>query len=227
MDLTKLDFNLLRDNKEYRKSAMSHDLLEQFTTELGKIKVYKNPDGKVNATVTRDNLTTLQGHVSKFVHDTTRGNFYTGKDTQTGKPTLGKLTPIALYALRRDQGVAYEQWDKEDPAIISFIGKDLKDILLHLESNVFYEDITENDPMDLRNHYTNNGAKSNTTWPAKAKYNTITQVPGIIYSQIWLANASIRKDSMILDLHDWDNMPEALDETAKVPAVLEDNSIGW
>lgn len=211
MNLTQLDFSKLRTDEKYIKQYLTHDLLEQFTTKLGNIKVSRNIEGKVSSTATMSTLAgTLDMSILKFLYETNRGDFYPKNLTQTKEPTLAKLTPIAMYALKRDQGIMYEEWDKEDTNIRAFLGKDLEFLYKHGLN------VGDYDPMEIRQYYVNSVGAKIDSWPRKVMYTDgrLDKIPAIILGQLWIAYSAHRQESMILDINNWDNMPESLDVVA-------------
>jgi hypothetical protein len=130
---------------------------------------------------------------------------------------LGSLTPLVLYANKLHHGVGYEQWDKTDLYMGSFLGKFLEPILKYKNE---FDDISASEARgDMLT--TRTGAKAGEMASITAyKANRINKldvapVCARIKYQTWIANSKYRTDSMILDLENWDYMPESIDVLVK------------
>lgn len=118
------------------------------------------------------------------------------------------LTPIVMYALKKEQGILYEYWDKTDPAMDQlfrpWLWKRIKEVRdVHSDTvGVIRELILEGNP-EREHKYVNTRGD----W----KLN----LSDLILLQFWQASAELRNDSMILDFEDWDKMPALYAEPYK------------
>lgn len=137
------------------------------------------------------------------------------KRKQTENPRWSTMVPLFLLAAREHRGVSYNDWDRDDPSLKYLMGKALAPILdLNVEE---YNRLKDYDVATLREAaYTYaSGPKVGTMHPITG-YKTTWKVdlPGtvkLMILQAWVCHVSIRTDEMILDPHDWDLMPDAVD----------------
>lgn len=136
------------------------------------------------------------------------------------------LVPLFLAAHKHYNGIKYSEWDKSDTHIKHVLGYQLVGIL-DVAPN-FNIDITKladyrNEALTVRK---TGERKPNTGVIAKKiKLSSIDGrehwfksyhvVPPILL-QTWVANVEWRHEDMILDLNDWDNMPEAYDDILEI-----------
>ena len=140
--------------------------------------------------------------------------------TQTKLPQYGQLTPLILLAFKRYQGYSYEQF------------RELEGLEWLLEP-LLYEALVEHDPPRLTQDRLlqireqglvyRTGPKAGqtrnpeSTWQLYSIQDTElgeqTKLLQSMLCQIWLAHPKNRRSTMILDPHDWDNMPQPLVDT--------------
>lgn len=155
------------------------------------------------------------------------------------EPLLASLTPLPMYALKEQHGIGYEEWDKTDPKLKAFLGKQLSCILDYKDIPV--EDIDLPRFRDYMTTAGNGDKKPFTAYPLRTAKPVDTSgnpillgddaliipsnkaVVTSILAQIWLAHSSLRRpESMILDLRNWDKTPEPYDfDTSDVIAPAE------
>jgi len=158
-----------------------------------------------------------------------------GKMSTTKAPHLGAFTPKFLYAFKRNKGIQYEEWDKEDEGMYLALGKRLKGILTFacLTEDVYTRciapSVAELRTAGLKGKPATNymlavaaadlacilladetevSIEANRSPTARKDLCFCLQ----IMLQTWTANLALRvPDTMILDMWDWDNTPEAVD----------------
>jgi len=141
---------------------------------------------------------------------------------QTKSPDYATLTPLILMGQKRMRGVSYESW------------RTAKDLSWMLEPRL-YEALML-DPMVVENCCSlgserlieirdqgllaRTGVKAGQTKPAKSTWSltgiqdtelgSLPKLTQTILTQCWLAHPESRTSYMILDLQDWDSMPQPL-----------------
>lgn len=138
---------------------------------------------------------------------------------QTQQPEYGQLTPLILCGFKRHQGFSYEQFRELDglkwilePLLYESLCGDIphisKDRLLEIrEQGLVYRSGAKQ------------GQKRNpeSTWQLFSIGDTeLGNSPKLLQSmmtQIWLAHPRYRKQTMILDPQDWDNLPQPVVES--------------
>jgi hypothetical protein len=142
--------------------------------------------------------------------------------SQTKSPDYATLTPLILMGLKRMQGVQYETWRT---------AKDLQWILEPrlFEAIMIYHEVLQaccglgsDRLIEIRNQglLARTGTKAGQMKPAKSTWSLtgiqdteLGQLPKLtqtILTQCWLAHPESRTPYMILDLENWDNMPQPL-----------------
>ena len=121
------------------KPKLPEHFLPHLMPILASIPLVKDEFGYVKSTETFANmpieLETPNGQFSSAVLKRIMGFLYfmprssllsapQGKD-----PTYGSLTPIPMYAQKRDNNVPYEKWDRKDPQFKYFLGRYLEPVL--------------------------------------------------------------------------------------------------
>ena len=121
------------------KPKLPENFLPHLMPILASIPLIKDEYGYVKSTETFANmpkeLNTPNGPFSSAVLKRILGFLYymprsSILSTPQGKdPTYGSLTPLAMYAQKRDNNVLYEKWDKKDPQFKYFLGRYLLPVL--------------------------------------------------------------------------------------------------
>ena len=135
---------------------------------------------------------------------------------QTRQPEYGQLTPLILLGLKRSQGYSYEQlrefsdlkWLLEPPLLEA----------LSVQVTVPQQDrlLAIRDQGLIYRSGKNSGTRRNpeTTWQLYGIQDTeLGNYPKLLQTmlcQCWLAHPKNRRETMILDPLDWDNMPAPL-----------------
>ena len=152
---------------------------------------------------------------------------------QTQQPQYGQFTPLILLGFKRMQGFSYEQF------------RELNGLELLLEPELYSALIVE--PLQIskarlleirqQGLVYKSGPKTGETRLAEStwqlygiqdtelgSYPKLTQT---IVTQCWLAHPKHRCETMILDLDDWDNMPEPLILPALTTTSKPSNTLPW
>lgn len=152
-------------------------------------------------------------HTINFYYHINRSKVCSTKSSNY--PRLAGLTPIPMYILKEKCGIGYNEWDKTDPALEFFMGKNLSK-LITLETVPAFANGKYGTAEEINTARTNLGTPL-TGWPRKNVLGLGSNHLTSIALQVWLANGTLRvPDAMILDLWDWDNVPEALDATVTI-----------
>jgi len=153
--------------------------------------------------------------------------------SMTKFPTLASLTPIPMYAMKLHHNIKYDEWDKKAPGIGAFLGPYLQ-ILKDIDELPKLNDSIANIRELMLRYKTGQRAgtmESLLSNKGNAVYDTQGQlIPKVVcqmLAQTWLANVAVRKPGiMILDPINWENVPEAIDET-KPQTVKSEVSDPW
>lgn len=141
---------------------------------------------------------------------------------QTRTPDYATLTPLILMGLKRMQGISYESFKNSsgleyllEPRLFSAIALDTVD--LDTCGGLGSDRLLEIQKQGLT---TKTGKTAGSIKPAKSTWSLtgiqdteIGHLPKItqtILTQCWLAHPELRTPYMILDLQDWDRMPQPL-----------------
>lgn len=170
----------------------------------------------------------LKDYLTYVALETSRSKLM--KDSAAKDPRHTVLVPIFLAAHKQYNGINYEQWDKSEKHIKFCVG------------NKLYDSIANRAPLsdELRRIVRMNALMTKTGKPVaptayprgNVKLDSKDKLsPGDpfrhIWLQTWVANVELRNEFMILDVNDWDLVPEALDAVFKpeihtAPVVEED-----
>jgi hypothetical protein len=203
--------------------------------ELSRINLVRNSDGKVNTTKTVTNITDSEQRAAiALAYKVPRSTLLIKPAAK--KPEFASLTPLLMYAHKRDHGVKYEEWDKTDENIVwatgaflvSLISKHTKFDIKELMDSLTLEKIKNAREQHLgeSKKVTDYGGSSiefelnNGETVKLLGTNPITKM----ILQGWIAHSSIRvPHAMILDPFNWDNIPEPLD----IEIEGTDNELPW
>ena len=142
---------------------------------------------------------------------------------QVSAPDYSKLTPLIMLGIRNVQGISYQRQRDLFPDLHYVLEPDLLNAVVLPEQVVgdVYSLGSER-LLSIRNQglMTASGKTAGisknpeTTWNLSGIKNTeIGELPKLAQSilcQVWLAHPRNRRSSMILDLRNWDNMPDPL-----------------
>ena len=140
----------------------------------------------------------------------------------TKSPDYGTLTPLILMGLKRMQGINYETWRQSsglqymlEPRLLDAVVLDSTDLEVvdGLGSNRLLE--IQKQGLTTKSGKTAGSIKpARSTWSLSGIQDTeIGHLPKLtqtILTQCWLAHPELRTPYMILDLQDWDRMPQPL-----------------
>lgn len=207
----------------YSEYGLDQFQWEKILTQLAAIPLIRNETGKISMKETLASIKDgevydgLPGIDAKWAI-TILAHISSPK---TIDPKWSRLSPLVMMAFKKYALVPYEDWDKNDPLISFALGK------------VLYESIyvnTKEDPDAYASAYSNPGEFRDLLLTTKAgTKKKATQYLGYdknvyehkwkgadpvkyMISQTWHAHHSLRTEYMILDIENWDNMPEPLDE---------------
>ena len=199
--------------KHLDANVFTYDFLEDAVFSLNKLPIIRNEQGLLSPSAILEAIKDTELYSLLAILDSiARSRFYTKGAKMKQRPILGSLTPLALYALKRDKGIMYEEWDKTDPNIIRFTGKVFKDIIEPI-------DVTDNIREDISDIL---------AYPRTNNICGIKRLPAILLGQLWLANVEFRCEaSMILDPNNWDNVPEPLDEVVQKSVIKPSMDMVW
>lgn len=136
---------------------------------------------------------------------------------QTQQPEYGQLTPLILLGLKHAHGYAYEQF-RELEGLEWLLEPLLYSALVEQE----VPRLTVDRLLQIRSQglVYRTGPKAGSTRQAASTWQLYgvqdtelgehTKLLQGILCQIWLAHPKHRRNTMILDPHDWDNMPQPL-----------------
>lgn len=142
--------------------------------------------------------------------------------TQTKSPDYATLTPLILMGQKRMKGINYEAWRSAtnlqwivEPRLLEAI--ELGDADLEMVGSLGSDRLLEIQTQGLT---TKTGKTAGSKKPAKSTWSLsgiqgteIGHLPKLtqtILTQCWLAHPELRTPYMILDLQNWDQMPQPL-----------------
>lgn len=184
-------------------------LLPQLVAHFGRWKLYSTG----RETVVKNTVSNLD----RVLYRLTRVRRSLLIKNQTQQPEYGQLTPLILLALKRHHGYSYEQFREFDG-------------LQWLLEPLLYDSLVANDPPQLSQDRLlairqqglayKTGPKAGqqrnpeSTWQlygiGDTELGDQTKLLQSMLCQIWLAHPKHRRETMILDPQDWDNMPQML-----------------
>jgi len=150
--------------------------------------------------------------------------------TQTKQPDYGQLTPLVLLGFKRSQSYSYEQF------------RELSGLKWLLEPELYKALVTTQITIPAKNRLLqirdqgliiktgkNAGTQRNpeATWRLYGIQDTelggVSELLQTMLTQCWLAHPKHRRETMILDPNDWDNMPEPLIDVDLIKPVEVNN----
>jgi hypothetical protein len=141
---------------------------------------------------------------------------------QTKTPDYATLTPLILMGLKRMQGISYETWRNSsglqymlEPRLFDAVvlGSEDLETCGSLGSDRLLE--IQKQGLTTKTGKTAGSIKpARSTWSLSGLQDTeighLPKVTQTILTQCWLAHPELRTPYMILDLNDWDRMPQPL-----------------
>lgn len=247
---TKAIANNKDEAKEFfRTNKLTPSLMSQVYAYIATLKNFKYTDkGLIDgSTYLKDNFEGDAWHIGLYYMLITdpRGNLFPGIK-QTGKdylPYCG-LVPLILAAHKSINDITYETWDKT--TLGQLVNKSLLEVMeLSLQEKYQF---TSEELLEARNEglYYISGVSAGKQKSPETTFklnglvskqengqimisSEFTQdLPSLaqtILTQIWAAHPVNRNNLMILDLYDWDNIPEPLEDTKvliKSKSIAED-----
>ena len=143
---------------------------------------------------------------------------------QTQNPEYAQLTPLILLGLKRHQGFSYEQL-RDFSGLNYLLEPQLYEALVLDELPQLSRDrllqIRHQGLVYMTGKQAGQTRQAESTWKLYGIQGTeLGNIPALaqtILAQIWLAHPKHRRSTMILDLNDWDNMPEPLIDGEVLP----------
>jgi hypothetical protein len=141
---------------------------------------------------------------------------------QTKAPDYATLTPLILMAQKRMKGVDYKAWQTAKDLHWILEPRLFEAIALDPEVVAAVCSLGSDRLIEIRNQglLARTGAKAGQMKPAKSTWSltgiqdtelgSLPKVTQTILTQCWLAHPESRTPYMILDLQDWDKMPQPL-----------------
>lgn len=157
---------------------------------------------------------------------TTRSNIL---DNQVKNPDYGQLTPLVLLGFRRSQGINYEHW-RDYPGLEYILEPKLLMAVQDKLPDISVERLLELQTIGLTIKSSTKPEKIGTLQKADSYHGLyglqgteiahLDKTAQMIVCQTWLAHPKNRRETMILDLNNWDNVPQPLVpwQTVSAPA---------
>lgn len=167
---------------------------EKILKNLNTLEYIDTPNGSIDSKQLRSLL-----YILRVIP---RSKLYTGSVPNKHK----SLTPLLLYALKKQQGFKYEYWEKEELYMPMWLGYFMWEELKPYRTKI----LNDADILKLRNiQISKKGVKHHQLAAGVKGKNTTLGMH--IMMQTWVASEELREpDCMILDLQNWDNTPDLL-----------------
>lgn len=231
-------FKEARPAPDYFKPEFTKNELLNIDVMLATIKAEKHEDGSYSIDKTISKLGDIPAKwILAYLHIlTSRSDYYKGSAKENTRHCT--LVPIFLAAQKQYNGIMYEQWNKEDKYMNIALGNTLYNSITKWAAIPLSEQMRT---IARRNALKNKQGKvlQPSAWAVhsveldRTLKLVATDPFRHMWLQTWMANAENRNEYMILDVHDWDLMPEALDAVAAVqeyvPAYVpkEEDALPW
>ena len=228
----KINFTKFLEHKKRTpdfKPKLPPNFLTELLLEFSSIKLIKNSNEKISAGETFKQLDNDKHNLAEAVRyifiETARSKFYSGGAAKNTQHCA--LVPLFMAAHKNYNNIGYESWDKEDKYIKIALGSNLYKAIA--DYNTVKEFLTPDNLKILREQALNyNGNPRNpASWPNhhvkiyKEVFEGDEDTELIhwkgsdlirhIMLQTWMANVQFRNKYMLLDVENWDNIPESLD----------------
>lgn len=212
----------------HKLSRFSTWLLPQLVAYFGTWQLYDNG----REMVTKNCVTNQQRALYRLAM-TTRSNIL---DNQVKNPEYGQLTPLILLGFKRHRGINYEHWrdypgldwilePKLYTAVVNQAKLDIStDRLLELQTIGLTIKSSTVDPSKIgtlnkaESHHGLNGLQG-------TELDCLDKLTQMLLCQTWLAHPQNRRETMILNPHNWDSMPQPLVEWQPVASVQKVTSL--
>lgn len=142
--------------------------------------------------------------------------------SQTKSPDYATLTPLILMGQKRMKGIDYESWRTAQDLSWILEPRLFDAIVLDAEVVATVCSLGSDRLVEIRDQglLARTGAKAGQMKPAKSTWSltgiqgtelgSLPKITQTILTQCWLAHPESRTPYMILDLQNWDNMPQPL-----------------
>ena len=219
-----------RTTKKEEKSKMPAILLPQYEGVIGSLlkglPIVRNAEGKVAASLCFAEAAKRKAEGDRTVDYGVLGSLLRVLDTWTrsdlghasknGVAVFNVLVPLPLYYKKKQLGIQYEEWDKQDPSFPLLVGKGLNPILSLKEEQVDFINEFQSDTEYLLAQRAEVLSKARNSYAVSPVLQikdgrTLRVTPPLqhIVYQTWNASPELRiEDAMILDLFNWDNVPK-------------------
>lgn len=197
----------------HKLSRFSTWLLPQLVAWFGTWQVYPNGREMVVKNCTSNQQRALY-RLAMCTRSTLLAN-------QVKTPEYGQLTPLILLGLKRSQGIPYEHW-RNYPELERVLEPELYNALAdQTQPEISVERLLElqnigltikSSTVDPNKVGTLNRAESHygLTGLQGTELAQLDKIAQMIVCQTWLAHPQNRRETMILDLSNWDYMPKPL-----------------
>jgi len=195
-------------------------LLPQLVAHFGTWTLAKNSSGQIDCLET----------IKQNCPDPKTRAFYTLSrikrsvlvKNQTKTPDYATLTPLILMGFKRMQGISYETWRTAENLSWILEPRLYESLMLETEVVAACCNLGSERLIEIRDQglLARTGAKAGQAKPAKSTWSLtgiqdteIGKLPKLaqtILTQCWLAHPESRTPYMILDLENWDRMPNPL-----------------
>ena len=152
---------------------------------------------------------------------------------QTRSPDYATLTPLILMGQKRMRGVSYEAWRTAKDLSWMLEPRLLEAVMLDSEIVAAVCNLGSERLIEIRDQglLARTGVKAGQMKPAKSTWSltgiqdtelgSLPKLTQTILTQCWLAHPESRTSYMILDLQDWDSMPQPLVTNDIFKAVVQ------
>jgi hypothetical protein len=198
-------------------SWLPHQLLAYFGTWVPQ----RGEDGKYSASATWDYNTRQREDYyalgAGLLATSARTNFFKAapKGNQQYKSPINPLVPVILAGLKKYSGIDYGSWSQEgletllDPELAKLVGVTVPE--LSLSELLALRNTALTDKVGARAGIPNNPATcTKLNHLGDTALGHLPKLAKYIVLQTWAAHPSNRSDYAILDLNNWDNIPEPL-----------------
>ena len=217
--------SIKKNGSELTPRLCTLEELDQISAEISRIDPVPRLDqpAKLDAKATflkirekDDNLFQYLKYVSRL---TSRGKLYAASGSLAAPYCA--LVPLFMMPYKKFRDIPYESWHTEDQVVTALGNK------LGLEYQKYHHlQFTDEQVAEMRERALMSPSKGKlapSAWPNHSVTYYDLKLPSTslfrhMLCQTWMANVQHRNEYMILDLNDWDKMPEAMDE------LIEENS---
>ena len=217
-----IHFIRIKDVSELTYDTKNIPNLEDKVGKVSASLTLKSLVGKKFKTINGDTYTGEEiAELFKLMHECPRGWLVS---KMTNNPYYASMTPVGMLAAKEFRDIQYNEWDRDDPALLVFIGTFLAPLLTFKEGFTLPGLVSElrKDALTIQRGYNVGQIRphSSNHMSLKMKHEG-EEVPfcvNYMLLQTWLCNSQYRTDSMILDPYDWDKWPEPFDRAVAAPS---------